>query len=761
MAWVKLFGETSCYKSVRALEKLLMAVLTRGPNAIKRWSHDVRKVAVGQARNLPGKFMIRNKVTEHVMLASTLGRAVCFRTSESAGVRAQKELINLWYEEPRAVSEQTESDLERFLVKMARSVKTKNGDDVLTVIPNKKSCLEVSAKNGGVKHALVITYAVRYYLSRSPRQDPTECLYDIHHKPARSTREPWQRRNLKAEILSAYAEFRDLARTKTHLPEWWLLRVYVQAIFRMGIMARDQAGDRHLWQTKEDDVPTSRTFRRLWTAALNIVAREYPQRGGKTSIEWLRKRVEDVVDPDVSQLLEMCQALQTEDTSLQPLKTVAIPEKGGKIRVATTHPAHETVLARLLMARFIPKLKGWVTTRRALRDEEIIIDRSSANSRIYSADLSKATDRIGHKLARQVWKVLCVRLREPTWVHETGYRLLGPKMGPCGPTTTSLHLGLGISWIVLSVLNTFCAHQAGASKDTYAICGDDLVGFWDRKLASRYEEQLSRCGLVANLEKSFYSKHGVFCEKLVQNQGDTARVVDTGRLSQIHGSVMKSHLTRKSQRLKARAQFLTGLPSTTLGQAIARQNKITAKGVRNGPVPLGGNGASRTPTPEQLLHSTRLGPVSDHSVLDEWKDIREGIGTSASLTRAGAYTTSLSDVMIRVHENASWTTSSGDKALGPQLRMRNAKVKKKITPKLLLKTIRSSQRSSRLFKRVAWRILHGAGQLSSRTKRRLGKAMVHKPERYVKEELLPERQHIRLQRYLAGEVVVPPPTEDR
>jgi hypothetical protein len=76
-------------------------------------------------------------------------------------------------------------------------------------------------------------------------------------------------------------------------------------------------------------------------------------------------------------------------------------------------------------------------------------------------------------------------------------------------------MGLGPGWVVLNVLNAFAAYKAGASPFSFNICGDDLVGYWSKDIADKYETNLELLGLQANKQKSFRGRNGVFCERPV------------------------------------------------------------------------------------------------------------------------------------------------------------------------------------------------------------------------------------------------------
>ena len=64
-------------------------------------------------------------------------------------------------------------------------------------------------------------------------------------------------------------------------------------------------------------------------------------------------------------------------------------------------------------------------------------------------------------------------------------------------------LGLGPSWVILSILNSFAAEEAGASSSSYAVCGDDLVALWTRSQIEGYLAALPLLNLQGNRDKSF------------------------------------------------------------------------------------------------------------------------------------------------------------------------------------------------------------------------------------------------------------------
>jgi hypothetical protein len=282
-------------------------------------------------------------------------------------------------------------------------------------------------------------------------------------------------------------------------------------------------------------------------------------------------------------LIAVQEYLERTEPALRPLP---ICEMGGKVRVVTLHPAEETFVARRITSIWLRRLRNCVTSRAMLRNQEVVLERQSVDSKIYSADLHKATDYIDHDLARNLARMLCVKL------HRHGdipivEKLFGPKMLPSGVATQSgTHMGLGPSWVLLSLLNGFAAWQAGARKDTYHVCGDDLVGYWPRDIVNDYEATLEDLGLVVNKQKSFYGRRGVFCERVVENRGYTGVARDVGHLSALTAAKLYSRVSNNALAVADALRDDRSLPAVS--DPVRR--RLVPRGMGPGRVRHGGSG---------------------------------------------------------------------------------------------------------------------------------------------------------------------------
>lgn len=197
----------------------------------------------------------------------------------------------------------------------------------------------------------------------------------------------------------------------------------------------------------------------------------------------------------------------------------------GKIRVITVHHNSVSWCARAMSHFLFPLLKDLVVTRDILRDREVTLIGKHPSDLLYSADLSKATDPISIPLSRFVLTETVKHTGKPAWFDDAMNATIATHKcdtpdGNAVELQCGALMGLGPGWFVLCVLNAFCAWRAGATKRSFAVCGDDLIGLWSQTVIDRYETMLERLGLKANKAKSFRSERaGVFCERFVRRTG--------------------------------------------------------------------------------------------------------------------------------------------------------------------------------------------------------------------------------------------------
>jgi hypothetical protein len=299
------------------------------------------------------------------------------------------------------------------------------------------------------------------------------------------------------------------------------------------------------------------------------------------------------------------------------LEPVAITSLGGKVRVITKHPPIQVTLARHFMGTWVKILKQYGPAKAILSglNPRLSIHTTDTNRPcfFFSADLSKATDLIPHDVAMLTAFQFADRFfpgsdGNPDWITRNVKDLFDLKTITFSEenidrmkisdylknylrafngvdTTTGIHMGLGPTWIVLSLLNIGCALRAGASLRSFAVCGDDLIGWWPTDIINRYKANIRECGLEINDDKSFISKtSGVFCEGLVEVQTATsAEVKWHEKMAEYYSAQWRNFQQGKPEK------FLSAAASAPKGAPIRQQFLRRPRG----PVELGFGGDRR------------------------------------------------------------------------------------------------------------------------------------------------------------------------
>jgi hypothetical protein len=267
-------------------------------------------------------------------------------------------------------------------------------------------------------------------------------------------------------------------------------------------------------------------------------------------------------------IVEMAANLVCHPTPLEP---VTIKEIGNKIRIVTKHPAGELILNRHITSTWTKILFQHPAVRK-LKDEiefSLKPERGSNTPVLYSADLSQATDFIPHALAQRIASEWMEYYWPGSWMNAKILGSLGPHHLYTNETSAEartqyrmetpltkrgIHMGLGSSWTILNLINIIAAQMAGAPSGSYAVCGDDLIGFWQPETISRYNTAIESMGLALNHSKSFVSKFsGVFCERLT---------VVSGKGHHMKATVLKPHKLST----KHAARYAFGFKDNLIGQ---------------------------------------------------------------------------------------------------------------------------------------------------------------------------------------------------
>jgi hypothetical protein len=213
-----------------------------------------------------------------------------------------------------------------------------------------------------------------------------------------------------------------------------------------------------------------------------------------------------------------------EDGKIIPFgKVLHLPEAGNKIRTATVHNAAFVSILRTINQVLLRIAKSKPQIREPLKGrpvEALLKVLYSPHHKVFSADLSKASDYIPFELAHSVVDAICDTLGYSDLWRRNLKIATGPFLLKDGDlsfqTTRGLLMGLGVTWPILSIINSFCAEFRSRTINDYLIMGDDLLGIWSRKRIKTYKKNLRELRLKINLRKSIISDDfGVFTEQYI------------------------------------------------------------------------------------------------------------------------------------------------------------------------------------------------------------------------------------------------------
>jgi len=364
-------------------------------------------------------------------------------------------------------------------------------------------------------------------------------------------------------------------------------------------------------------------------------------------------------------------------------KALPLPETG-KVRVATLHTALDTHLGRCLSVETISLLRAHPWFRAGLTDDPVRLKATSSGKRLYSADLSAATDHILFDDAQAVVRGIAAALGWSALRTQAALRLVGPQgeltpFGDYDHTQVGILLGLGVTWTILSIINAHAAWRATRQNwedRSFAICGDDLIGLWEVDEIVTYGRELQARNLKLNHSKSFLGDGGVFCEKIMYVEGGAndrsglpsrradhgrrhtraheVRVIGLGELSMTHTRRNRGDVIGARDQLAALASR-GSLPSPVRRLIQSTLRLLRPKGFQPGPSMLGGAGGlwSGRVSGRLLQNGLRHGALLRVRGATIPPEIREKLHTSAH--HAGV---KMSDVLTTIYAAQARATLS-------------------------------------------------------------------------------------------------------
>jgi hypothetical protein len=281
-----------------------------------------------------------------------------------------------------------------------------------------------------------------------------------------------------------------------------------------------------------------------------------------------------------------------------PVTTTCIEELGGKVRVASMHPSYLSHFSRNYAQKTLPLLKSFGVFRRTLLGQNLKLT-GRPGAKLYSADLTAASDMISHELGQAVLGAIGEGFGEDLTTLDAlracaePYQIWDQGEPTRTKTRSGLHMGLGTTWTVLCILNLWAASRISPPGKSFAICGDDLIGLWNDQEIKSYNSMIKVLGLLPNEPKSFIGRNGVFCEQLVRivhrdTEGTYAKSEQLIRISEASGA--RGDVTVET-REKLSGYLKENKVLRPIRQLILRTLRLTTpRGVGNGPVAAGGNG---------------------------------------------------------------------------------------------------------------------------------------------------------------------------
>jgi hypothetical protein len=596
------------------------------------------------------------------MIASTLTRGLILPPPSKEEVREECRSARQRLSEPAPLPPKDILDKLKKFIEMNFKGKSLTRMDERTIpIPGGSACYEQSIAKGGS------AYVYKMYTSRSREEREN----DARNRAIKRLTERWQAVSIEMNQQLPGEQTPQMSQAYQAAVQAWFPLLNNRTIESSQIPSRPDYSGVHLpWGEREDI--TEDYIREMtngqWETNPMLVSEE------RRALMFARRRRTPA---------EHFRACMTESKENRFGRLAPIITPDGKIRVATVHSAPVAWAARAMTKCLLPLLKGFAVTKDILRNNEIELAAPAIWGVepliVYSADLSKSTDPISIELSRFVLKQVTKHTGKPEWwddalegtinFHEIEDPTSGEKfISRCGAL-----MGLGPGWFVLCVVNAFCAFLSGASKKSFAVCGDDLIGLWPSRVADAYESNLRVMGLVPNTSKSFRSeRYGVFCERLVERRGTAARSQALLRIGEATAAKARASLNELSVvdplTRRNRNEILSGL-ARRVAEGFAFPDTIP------GPLGSGGGGIGRA-TVETVISYIRYGPLSltrratRNSDDDEITHLRSQLRTLEP--RPGSDTISTDKVLIEGQrmQNAAWNVKHCAVRQPPQRRKR-------------------------------------------------------------------------------------------
>jgi hypothetical protein len=189
-------------------------------------------------------------------------------------------------------------------------------------------------------------------------------------------------------------------------------------------------------------------------------------------------------------------------------ESLPVPELGWKVRMVSKSPArlvlaseaYRKPLLRKVCEKFGDPVSNPLQDRYSLPISNVVLaDFNNGRRRIYSSDLSKATDTLSVDAILAVCQGCQIPLQ-----FVTGGKLDGREI------VRGTLMGIPCSWPILSAIHAHIAWRVDKSK-SFLIKGDDLIAVWTFSQVKRYRRLMGGVGFI--VKGDFFGKYGIFAER--------------------------------------------------------------------------------------------------------------------------------------------------------------------------------------------------------------------------------------------------------
>jgi hypothetical protein len=229
----------------------------------------------------------------------------------------------------------------------------------------------------------------------------------------------------------------------------------------------------------------------------------------------------------------------------------AIPEKGGKYRVANVADIGTVSLAQPLGDQVIsilkrhPALKGAYTDDHTYCAKRLSDDKTrNVQRRFYSTDMNQSTDTLKKEVVYAVVDGIAEALDWTVRQKERAMRTVRPmnlydeKEKLLGQNINGTLLGLPLSFAILCLVHLYCVEAMSRNGIRRTVVyGDDMATFATGKDWDLYVQRCNNVGFTLNKSKTHISDYGfTFCGKIYKRFGEHVNWIRASKLSIVTGA---------------------------------------------------------------------------------------------------------------------------------------------------------------------------------------------------------------------------------